>query len=822
MKLKSTALLAVWIFIAQVFSHHYAQAQVIAQVGKGHTLKGKVTAADGKPLDGASVYLKFVADSSLFKTNLGQPDGSFSFTQVPAGKYFLVVGILGYVTYSSAAFTLTQDFVLPPIQLLQKGTSLKEVSVVAARPMIEHLIDRTVVNVEAILTAFGGTAIDALEKSPGVIVEQSGGISLQGKQGVAIYIDDKPTYLSGSSLENYLRSLPSSSIDRIELMPNPPARYDAAGNGGVINIRLKKNKDTGFNGNLTLAYNQGRYGKTNNSFNFNYRHKRVNLTANLGYSYAKNFSNLDINRYFNAQVTGISPNFLQNSFIRRQVSNYTARVGADYYISEKSTLGMVVSGLINPFHSKDLNTSQLLNAQMQPDSTLIANNDEGNTLKNGTINLNYRHEYDKKGNELTLDLDYVNYQKTNRQSFSNSSYLPDGTLYKMDLLTGTLPTDINIYSAKADYTRPLNNDIKLSAGLKTSYTNTDNIADYFYTLANETKPDYDKTNHFRYKENINAAYVNGTRDFKHLSIQLGIRFENTISDGEQLGNVQKADSAFRRTYNGLFPTLFLQYKLDTTGRQQLTFNYGRRVDRPYYEDLNPFLSPLDKFTYYTGNPFLKPSYSNEFELAYTYRNITATLSYSKALDEVNETIEIQNGIYYSRPSNLGSRTNMFVSIDADFNPTKWVNLHLYASFQQVHTVSEFYTGILDTKGNVFYTRPTINLRPGKEWTLQLTAGYQTKYNTGQFTLAERKRVDIALSKKLSPGATIKAGIDDVFKQVVNAGVINNLANTYADYHNVGDSRVGKISFSYRFGKTISNQRQHEANGAESEQNRVKN
>ena len=436
--------------------------------------------------------------------------------------------------------------------------------------------------------------------------------------------------------------------------------------------------------------------------------------------------------------------------------------------------------------------------------------------------MNYRHEYDKKGHELTLDVDYLNYRKTNRQSFKNSSYLPDQTMYDEERLTGTLPTDIKIYSAKADYNRPLSNGIKLSVGLKSSYTATNNIADYFYNLGNVTVPDYEKTNHFRYKENINAGYINASRDFKHLSMQAGLRFEHTISDGQQLGNAQKADSAFRRSYSGLFPTLFLQYKLDTAGRQQLTFNYGRRVDRPYYEDLNPFLSPLDKFTYYTGNPFLKPSYSNEFELAYTYKNITATISYAKALDEVNETIEIQNGIYYSRPANLGSRVNKFASLDSDFNPAKWLNLHLYFSFREVHTVSNFYTGILDTKGRIFFTRPTINVKPGKDWTLQLTAGYQTKYNTGQFTLAERKRVDVAVAKKFSANGTVKVGVDDVFKQFVNAGVINNLANTYADYHNVGDNRVGKLSFSYRFGKTISNQRQHEANGAESEQNRVKN
>ena len=364
MKLKITAFLAAWLFIAS----NFAQAQ------SGYTLTGQVRDTSGKAIDGASVYLKRAADSVPLKTALAEADGRFTFSQLPAGQYRLTVGRLGFATYQSGPISLTQDLALPSVQLLSTGTALREVSVVASRPMIEHLIDRTVVNVEALLTAAGSTVMDALEKSPGVLVEQSGGISLQGKQGVTVYIDDKPTYLSGTSLENYLRSLPASAVDRIELMPNPPARYDAAGNGGIINIRLKKSKEAGFNGNLAVAYNQGRYAKTNNSFNFNYRHSRLNVVGNLGYTNNKNFNDLDINRHFNNQVTGISPNFLQNSFIRRYVENYSARLGVDYYATEKSTLGIVVSGLINPFHSTNLNTSRLLNANLQLDSTIVADN----------------------------------------------------------------------------------------------------------------------------------------------------------------------------------------------------------------------------------------------------------------------------------------------------------------------------------------------------------------------------------------------------------------------------------------------------------------
>ncbi|MCC8425946.1 TonB dependent receptor [Mucilaginibacter sp. UR6-11] len=804
MKLKLTAFIAAWLTIAATFG--YAQTFKIA---------GKI-----KHGDGATIYLNTAADSILVKTALADSAGGFVFEHQKQGRYKLTVSSVGFQTYHSGIIRLDSNKLLS-ITLVPNAVGLNAVTINAQKPLVEHRIDRTVVNVDALISNTGSTALDVLEKSPGVIVDENGAISLKGKS-VKIFIDDKPTYLSGAELESYLRSLPSSAMDQVELMSNPPARYDAAGNGGIINIRTKKSKLRGFNGGINLSYSQGIYSKTNNSFNFNYRNNKLNVSGSLGYLTNNNFNDLNINRHFFKPDGSAASNFIQNSFIRRTAKNYRSKLAVDYYLSDQTTLGIGLTGLSIPSDENTLAASQSLDAGNKPDSTILADNRTYEKFKNGGVNLNYRHQYDKKGTELAADFDYIRYTDQQQQTFLNSSYLPGGRFTGTDLLTGSLPSNINIYAFKTDYSHPLSNGLKLDAGLKTSYTRTDNIAEYFETVGSAVSPDYTKTNHFIYKENINAAYLNAGRDWKRLSVQTGLRFENTGSNGHQLGNVQKPDSVFKRNYNGLFLTVYVQYKLDTAGKQLLSLTYGRRIDRPYFEDLNPFLKPLDKFTYYTGNPFLKPSYTQNTELSYSWHNITGSVSYSKSHDDVNETIEILNGIYYSRPGNLGSTVIKSLTIDAAFEPAKWFNFHLFGFIQNIHVVSDFYTGTLNTQGTFYFIKPVTEFKPGKDWTVQLDGGYQSKITSGQFVVGNRGKLNTALSKKLTAGTTVKLVVNDIFHSFTNSGQINNLAATKADYRNISDTRTAVLSLSYRFGQTIAGQRKKGNNAAEDEQNRVKN
>jgi len=815
MKFKLMAFLAVWMNIALTF----AQAQTPQS-----RIYGRVLDADGKNIEFATAAL--LKDSVLVKTTFTEKDGLFSFDKLGYGKYLIKVSVVGSPIYQTDTLVLSASHAvieLSDIKIKAGATNLKEVNISGQKAFVERKIDRTVVNVDALISNAGTTAMDVLSKSPGVNVDQNGVISLKGKSGVAIFIDDKPTYLSGADLDNYLRSLPSSSLDQIELMTNPPAKYDAAGNGGVINIKTKKTKIAGFNGGINLSLNQGELSRSNNSFNFNYRKDKINVFGNLSYNLNNSFTDLDLNRKYKNDDGSAKSYFNQNSYFRRHGNTFNLKTGLDYYASEKTTWGIVLTGMNRISKQVNNNTSNLSNASMQLDSVIRAENIDQIKYQNAGVNLNYRHKFKQAGRELTFDADYLLYRNQTDQTYYNFSYLPSGALKYQDILTGNLPSNIDIYTAKADYSHPLENKWKLDAGVKTAYTKTDNIADYFNTANGKTSADYEKSNHFLYEENINAVYLNMSREGKRFSLQAGLRYENTVSNGHQLGNLIKPDSSFKRTYNSLFPTLYFSYKLDTAGNNQLGLNYGRRIDRPYYQDLNPFFSPLDKFTYYVGNPFLKPSFTQSIELSHTYKSkITTTFGYSWVRDEVNETIEILNGTYYSRPANVGKTRVANVSVNAEIDLTKWAKLNAYMEFAKIVSKTDFYTGFLVTNGSYFRTNPNVQFKISPTWNAEVNMSYQSKLSNVQFLLGSVHEFGAAVQKKLSAKSTLKLTANDIFRDRIFNGVINNLAATEANWKNKQDSRNFVLSYSYRFGKAFSSPAKHESSGADAEKNRVKN
>jgi ferric enterobactin receptor len=813
---KFLAIIAIGLFIAQ--NPLRAQSK--------SSISGSVTNAKNAPLELVTVALYAQVDSILVKTTFSEPDGKFHFGQVKPGSYFIRLSAMGYASLSSRVISIKEtipQLQLPAFIIAPTSSELKEVSITGKKSFVEQKLDRVVVNVDALIANAGTTALDVLEKSPGVQIDQNGAISLKGKQGVMIFIDDKPSYLSAADLENYLKSLPSSSLEQVEIMSNPPARYDAAGNGGVINIKTKKGLLKGFNGTLNLSLNQGHRSRSANSLNLNVRNNKFNYFANLSYNYNNSFTDLDINRAYKNADGSARSYFNQNSFFDRHGNAYNAKLGADYYQSDNTTWGVVLTGMDRRSLQVNNNTSNLFNPARVLDSVIKARNEDRLRYKNGAINFNYRHQFDKKGQGITADADYITYRNQTDQRYFNSSYYPDGILKSADILNGNLPAVIHIYALKTDYTLTVKNAWKMDAGLKSSYTKTNNVADYSTMVNAITRPDYDKSNHFIYQENINAAYLNVNREGKRLSIQGGLRVENTVSDGNQLGNVMKADSTFKRKYTSLFPTLYFLYKLDTTATHQLGLNYGRRIDRPYYQDLNPFLSPLDKFTYYVGNPFLKPSYTNSIELSHTYKSkYTTTLSYSNAKDDVGETIEIVDGIYYSRPANIGRKIVGSISFNGSFDPLNWLNINLYTEVTNIKTTSDFYTGRLNSSGTYVYVGPTARITLGKGWDGELSGNYRSRLVDAQFVLQSIWQANIAAQKKLSSKATLKLSINDVFYTKVNKGVINNLAQTEANWTNRSDSRNIVFSLSYRFGKAFSTPQNHEGSGADDEKNRVKN
>lgn len=699
---------------------------------------------------------------------------------------------------------------------------LKDVTVTGRKPLVETRLDRTIVNVDAMISNAGTSALDVLEKAPGVLVDQDGNISLLGKPGVTIYIDDKPTYLSGNELAAYLRSLPSGSLEAIELMSVPPARYDAAGSAGVINIRTKKMKMKGFNGNLSTSYMQGAYPKSFNNLNLNFRNNSFNYFLSLGYNYNRNFSDLLIERSYTNEDGSPRSGFSQRSFIRRKDMSPSLKMGMDYYMDKFTTIGIMLNGVYRNATGWVDNNSFLYNPSHQLDSLVTADNEDERILDREAVNLNFRRQYGNTGRELAIDLDYIHHGSKTTQLFKNASYYADSALKSRDDLHGSIPSGINIYSAKADYTHPIAKNTKLEGGLKTSYISTDNKADYAVTIDGVTSPDYDKTNHFIYHENINAAYINFRREMSRIAVQAGLRLENTVMKGEQLGNLMKEDSSFRRNYTNLFPTFYFSYKTDSVATHQFVLSYSKRIERPGFNNLNPFISPLDKFMYYVGNPFLQPVITHSVDLSWTYRNmITTKANYSHYNGEIGETIEARGDRFFSRPANVGVSDYLSLSVNADLEPVKWFNLHWFAIAEYCRFKADLYGNNLDVDGLNYVSNITAQFHLAKGWNFELVGLYRSDITALQFVLGNYWSAGGAIEKKvLDKKGSLKLSVNDLFYTRLNYGDINFLTNAKGNYRNQADTRVVGLSFTYNFGKTYE-KRDRSVGGADAEQQRIK-
>jgi iron complex outermembrane receptor protein len=800
-----------------------------AQGGSGK-VTGKVGDAGQTALQAATISLLKAKDSSIVKMAVSDKAGQYAFENIADGKYLLLVSAVGHVKKYTPAFAVAGAAVeVAPVALAGESKEMKAVTITASRPMIEQKIDKTVLNVEASVTNTGSNALEVLEKAPGVQVDKDGNISLKGKQGVTILMDGRPTYLSGAELANLLKGMQASQLDQIEIMTNPPAKYDASGNSGVINIRTKKNKMKGFNGNVTAGFGQGAYPKTNESLSLNYRNGRLNMFSNYSFGRNENYQQLDIYRRYKNEDGSTNAIFEQSAFMKRLYVNNNLKLGMDYMLTNKTTVGIVLNGSYNPETNNNRNVSYLKDAASVVDSINTADGYVKQIWKNGSVNLNMRHQFDSTGRELTADVDYIRYDASNDQHFVNTTYNPDWGKRYAQLLRGDLPLSINIYSGKLDYTHPLKKGAKLEMGLKSSYVNTVNKANYFEGVGNnDWQPDYKKTNFFDYKENINAAYVSLNKQLdKKWGIQAGLRFENTNLEGLQYGNPTQRDSSFKRSYSNLFPTVYVSYQANKDN--QFGASFGRRIDRPSYENLNPFMYFIDVYTYEAGNPFLKPQYSNNYEVTHIYKGfLTTTLNYSLTKDLFMDVFgqgEAMNGenqyATIVRQGNIGRRQNGGISVSAQVPVAKWWTMMLYTNYNYTQYTGELNKEYIKVEASNLMVNLNNQFKFKKGWSAELSGWYRTKGVEGQILLKAFGQMSAGIAKQiLKEKGTLKLSARDIFYTQKPSGNIN-FQRTEARFKNYRDSRVVNLTFSYRFGKPLKNMGARNRNGAGDEQNRVK-
>jgi hypothetical protein len=712
-----------------------------------------------------------------------------------------------------------------PTDTLKKDTLtkiLKEVTITSRKKMIERKIDRTVVNVAGFITTAGTDALDLLGRLPGLRVTDDGNVNLMGK-GATIYVDGKPTYLSGNDLAAYLKSLPTDLLDKIELMPNPPAKYDAAGSGGIINIITKKNKQAGYNASIAANAGTGVYRKINGSLNMNYRVKKLNLFANAGAGSPKDFENSTATRRFLNPDGTVAATLDQESEIAYTRNNGNLKLGADYYLNKKTTIGMILNATRNSVNEQGDNRNLMFNGGGQLDSTINSTNYADNNLNNKLLNLNMVHQFDSLGTELSIDLDYGKYHTQTNQLFSNRTYSAQGVLQNSDRIRGVLPRDISIYSAKTDFSVPLKNGIKLNTGLKVSKVNTNNDAGYYTGGADAEQPDYNRTNSFKYNETISAAYLESYKEFKRFGIKAGLRAEQTQSAGHQAGNAVVADSTFSRSYINLFPTLFLSFKPDSLNTNQFFFNYSRRIGRPGYDKLNPFLSLVQRYNQVAGNPFLSPDFTNTFEFTHVYKEQLNTILYYSTLSNISSTVIRPMGdIYIRRPENTGNIQITGAMITYNKDVFKWWNTDLSINPERVHMNLLLGGKRIDTTyvANSFnwFNRFTVS----KTCTAELVMNWGGRSFSGQNTTEGIVAFRAGIKKQVLNGnGSIGISGSDLFYSAITRGKIVNVAGSDAVYQNRKDSRSVMLSFSYKISRNAKdNKRLRDRNGARDEQNRV--
>ena len=790
-----------------------------------------------KIIDAASVSLLKAKDSALVKVAVTDKDGNFSFENVKEGSYLVLATSIGHTKTYSSKINITADALSANtgvLQLVPTEKDLKEVLVTSKKPLIERKLDRTIVNVDASITNTGSTALEVLEKSPGISVDKDGNISLKGKAGVIVYLDGRPSYLSGQDLANMLRNMTASQLEQIEIMTNPPAKYDAAGNAGVINIKTKKNKMFGYNGSITTGYTQGRYARFNEAVSFNYRNKKINFFSNFNYNRNHRAQELYIIRNMRDVTTkAITSIFDQNTEMENQSHNYSAKIGMDFTISKNTTLGAVVNGFYNPSLWQSSSNTFINNPNGSLREQIISYTENEEKWKNFSSNVNFRTKLDTAGQELSADLDFVQYKATSAQPLTSSYYDDMGNLKQApDVLKGTLPTNIKIYSGKVDYTLPLKKGAKLEAGFKTSFVNNDNNARYDSLKTGYAVLDSARSNHFIYDENINAAYVNYNRPLgKKWSAQFGLRVENTNSNGVSKGytfNTDKnkfeyTETKFKRSYTQLFPTVYLQYTANE--KNQFVINYGRRIERPDYQDMNPFVHFLDRYTYEQGNPNLSPQFAHNIELSHTYKGfLTTTVNYTATTDIIQMVLE-QNNLTnetFVKKANIASSKQFGLAVSANKSINKWWSGNIYANVYNNHFKGLVNNEQISLGVTTFMVQLQQQFKFGKGWAAEVSGFYRSKGVEGVIFIKPIVQVNAGFSKQvLKNQGNIRLNVRDIFAGSVFKGY-SKYGTVDADFKNVNDSRAVSLTFTYRFNKGKLKASSSKRNsGASDEQNRVK-
>lgn len=790
-----------------------------AQSNQDNTLKGIIKDSNNKVVDGATLFLKSGIDGELIKQTLSNKDGNFSFT-VKSGTYLIFISYLGTLSYQSELLKLIGNMDVGVITIETTAHSLKEVVIQSSmsKPLVKIEGRKMIYNIEKSITAQGLNGLEALRKTPGVVVNQDNTITLNGASAALVMINGRQTYLQAEELAQLLKSMSASDLKAIEVIKNPSAEYDAAGTGGIVNLVLQKSIAEGFNGTINNGVAFGITLKQNTNLNLNFRKGKFNAFGSYNHNFGHFAMDYDYDRTTNGKV------YINSNHDVDKKHSMGSTVGLDYAIDTTKTIGMVMNGnfssgggLITPTTNIfDQLTGTLLQT-LKSESSYPAQR-----ARRYNANLNYRYKGSNR-TSLDIDADYGIFDAATENLSTNAFYSAEGKFQSSNNFLVANSRNIKLYAVKGDYGFPIWKG-RMLIGAKFSEVNAKNVFDQYDANGSVNVIDINLSNTFDYKEQISAGYLKYETPINDaLSFDLGVRLEHTHSEGNLLpteGSSQSATSVVRN-YLNVFPTAAITYKTKQDGTYNLSF--ARRVDRPAYNNLNPFSYPVDELSYWKGNPFLQPQYANTLALQYSYKKTTIAASYTHTSDISSTITEVIKGsIINMVPRNIGFQSNMNLTVTQQIRLAKWWNMSLTGIGYRL----ENKVGTIDY-GNYNRSRfaGTINIQQTFNLPSHITAEaigvVNSKNISGLNTYIKgNSQVDIGLQKNLMhEKATLRIAATDILRKnkIITDTQLNNLLlhTTY-----VGESRQIRLSFTYRFGNTKIKSKDSRQSGLENESQRL--
>lgn len=780
-------------------------------------ITGNLKAKANNNASGISVLLFQKDKEQFYKAAVTQKNGDFTFSNVIAGTYFIKIEQAGFERYQSQDIVMADaSIALPAITLNEKTNELSEVTVNTKKPMIQVLADKTVFNVQNTINATGSSGFDLLRKAPGIVIDNNDNLIVEGKTGVLIYIDGKQSYLGGTDLTNYLKTLQANDIEAVEIITQPSSKFDAAGNAGIVNIKLKRNKNFGTNGSASAGVNIGKWATSINSLSLNNRNKKSNIYGNYSNRFGQNYNFIDINREQGTNTFGSKSKTTNNP------NANNIKLGYDYYANTKNTFGVIMTGNFNNSYSDIRTRTNIRPFGSTVNDSILRAESKGQTKSyNLYSNLNYKYA-DTTGVSLNIDLDYGKYDNKENKYQPNAYFLGDEVTFLSEANTlQDTKVVVDIATFKADYEQNLwKKKGKIGIGVKTSYVKTDNELDFYKVVTGVNVLDPNRTNQFVYEENVNAGYINYNLTLKKFNFQAGLRVENTVSDGQLYALVPSNNQQVKRNYTDYFPSGGVTYQVNA--KNSLALTYSKRIERPNYQSLNPFEYQLDELSFFKGNPFLKPQYTDNIKLSHTFNyKLNTSFTYTYINDFFAQVIEYTGtSRSFLNTKNVANQQVLNIGISYPFDVTGWWSVYASVNGYQSKYISTdpSFTSVTQETLNV-YGQNNFKLPAGLN--LEISGWYNSpSVWGGTFRTKSIGSLDAAIQKQFfKKKLTARLAVSDIFYTSPWYGITK--VSGFRNQANGGnDSRQLRFNLSYNFGNDAIKKSRERKTGLEDEKKRI--